>query len=77
MKTGLEHIIVPSRPAPRKETRKKAAADDSSVKPRRSPRARLNTIPSRDELALLVDKAKQAFQRGMIWDRGAIINLVL
>ena len=44
---------------------------------RRSPKARLNFIPSTDELAIMIDKALTALSKGIFWDRGSIINIVL
>ena len=74
MKTGLEHIILPPRPARQGSAKQR---DDERNVPRRSPRAHINFIPSTSELEELIARARQALARGMIWDRGAIINLVL
>lgn len=44
---------------------------------RRSTRARLNFIPDSDTLAAMIDRALEALGKGRIWDRGAILNLVI
>lgn len=43
----------------------------------RSPRARINFIPNPDELRKLVDDALTALSRGIYWDRGSILDIVL
>ena len=53
----------------------KSAEPKSDYYPRR--RARLNVIPSSDELARMIDQALNALSRGVFWDRGSIINIVL
>ena len=36
-----------------------------------------NFIPTQEDIELLLERAIAALARGMIWDRGSIINLVL
>ena len=44
----------------------------------RSPRrAQFNYIPSPDALRTLIDRALEALGKGVYWDRGSIINLLL
>lgn len=43
----------------------------------RASRARLNFIPDADTLSAMIDRARHAFAQGRIWDRGAILNLVV
>jgi hypothetical protein len=45
--------------------------------PAKSPRARLNVFPDDSALAVLVDRALTALSRGVVWARGAIVNLVV
>lgn len=40
-------------------------------------RASLNIIPSPDELATLISRALTALSKGVYWDRGSIVNIVL
>ena len=64
-------------PASRKKPQaghKKATAKNTA---KRSPRARLNVIPDAMLLEDIIKKARAAFSRGLIWDRGAILNLLL
>lgn len=44
---------------------------------RRSPRAALNFIPDSDLLASLITQARQALAKGLFWDRGSIVNILL
>ena len=41
------------------------------------PKPNRNFIPTQEAIDMLLEKALAAFRRGMIWDRGSIINLVL
>lgn len=41
------------------------------------PKPPRNFIPSQEAIDALLERALAAFRRGMIWDRGSIINLVL
>lgn len=40
-------------------------------------RAQYNYIPSPDVLKNMIDRALEALAKGVYWDRGSIINLVL
>lgn len=40
-------------------------------------RARLNSIPNAEELARRISDALDALTRGVYWDRGSIVNIVL
>ena len=40
-------------------------------------RAQYNYIPSPDVLKSMIDRALEALSKGVYWDRGSIINLVL
>jgi len=76
MKTGIEHLLVSNRPVTKRELGQSNTLK-SADSPRKSPRAHINFIPSAEELELLIRNAKTALSRGIFWDRGAIINLVL
>ncbi|OYW14342.1 MAG: hypothetical protein B7X02_00255 [Rhodospirillales bacterium 12-54-5] len=43
----------------------------------RSPKARLNFFPDDSYLSDMVEKALTALSRGVVWARGAIVNLVV
>lgn len=45
--------------------------------PRYSPRARLNFIPDDDTLFGMVNRALEAVSRGLTWNRGSILNLLV
>ncbi len=62
------------RPAVNTPRSKDQASEQDS---RRSPRAALNLIPSPDMLTSLIAQARQALAKGIFWDRGSIINIVL
>ncbi len=47
----------------------------SSFYPHR--RARLNLIPNAEELAHRIHDALNALSKGVYWDRGSIVNIVL
>ena len=40
-------------------------------------RAALNFIPSPEQLQLMISRALEALARGVYWDRGSILNIVL
>ena len=40
-------------------------------------RAHLNRIPSPDELSRKINEALNALSKGVYWDRGSIVNIVL
>lgn len=44
---------------------------------RRGPRALLNYLPDDSELARMIDGALTALSKGLRWDRGAIVNLLV
>lgn len=44
---------------------------------RSSPRARLNFIPDDSMLGAMIDRALGAISRGVVWTRGAILNLLV
>lgn len=44
---------------------------------RRGPRALLNYVPGDSELARMIDGALTALSKGLRWDRGAIVNLLV
>lgn len=61
---------------PRKE--RVASTNDVSRKvQRRSPRARVNFIPDMQLLQEMVEDALTALSKGIYWDRGAIVDIVL
>lgn len=51
--------------------------EKTETQSRRSPRAKMGLIPSPELLSLLIDDAIEALARGITWDRGAIVNIVL
>ena len=40
-------------------------------------RARRNVIPTPEEMQALIERALQAMGKGVYWDRGSILNIVL
>lgn len=77
-------IIPPNTPFTRAVERVRAtratqgtsAAEEMEL-PRTSPRARLNYFPDDSTLGSMVDRALAALSRGIVWARGAIVNLVV
>lgn len=57
--------------------RKAATGATSEPAPTRSTRARLNFIPDSDMLYAMIDRALSALSKGRIFDRGAILNLLV
>ena len=57
--------------------RKAATLGTSEPAPTRSTRARLNFIPDSDMLFNMIDRALSALGKGRIFDRGAILNLLV
>ena len=53
------------------------ASEPEKREARRSPRAIRNFIPSTEEILARIDDALIALSRGIYWDRGAIIDIVL
>lgn len=66
---------APQRPAREKQRNRETDEPKSRYYPDR--RARLNVIPQPDELSRLIDKALNALSRGVYWDRGSIVNILL
>lgn len=44
---------------------------------RRGPRALLNYIPNDSELSRMIDGALSALSKGLRWDRGSILNVLV
>jgi hypothetical protein len=55
---------------------RKAILEETPI-PTRSSRARLNFIPDGDTLMGMIDRAVSALSKGRIFDRGAILNLLV
>lgn len=53
------------------------AAIEMEPLPAKSTRARLNFIPDSDMLYAMIDRALAALSKGRIFDRGAILNLLV
>ena len=77
-------IIPPNSPFTRALERTRAARrteqtsqTEETETPRRSPRARLNFMPDDTMLGTMIDRALAAMSRGIVWARGAIVNLVV
>lgn len=77
-------IIPPNSPFTRALERTRAtrraqgtAEAEETEAPRASPRARLNFIPDDTVLGSMVDRALAALSRGIVWTRGAILNLLV
>lgn len=68
---------LPAKIAPRQTERKREITADDVAELRRRRRAPLNRIPTADELAHLINNALTALAKGIYWDRGSIINIVL
>ena len=62
--------------APKKAEPVKSATEEKSKFYKRA-KAKLNFVPSPDDLQKMIDKALKALSKGVYWDRGSIINLVL
>lgn len=69
--------IPTSTPSPSKNKSRSEKSEEPKSKFYARGRARLNRIPSPDELSHLIDKALNALSRGVFWDRGSIINILL
>ena len=74
-------ILPPSNPFARAIARAQAqrgvSATTEVMPPLKSPRARLNVFPDDAALASLIDRALSALSRGVVWARGAIVNVVV
>lgn len=57
--------------------RAESTEETEAPRSRTSPRARLNFIPGSEMLDEMIDRARLAMSRGMIWARGAILNLLV
>ncbi len=60
---------------PGERNRRQANADDAHlIIPKR---AHVNHIPAPDSLQTLINSAVAAFRKGVFWDRGTIVNLLV
>jgi hypothetical protein len=60
------------------DARKRAGKQEEDFSKYAPPhRAQYNYIPSPDVLKNMIDRALEALAKGVYWDRGSIINLVL
>ena len=60
------------------DARKRTQREDEGLGRYAPPhRAQYNYIPSPDVLKNMIDRALEALAKGVYWDRGSIINLVL
>lgn len=60
------------------DAKKRTRQEDESLGRYAPPhRAQRNYIPSPDVLKNMIDRALEALSKGVYWDRGSIINLVL
>lgn len=66
-------VNTPKKPESKPETPEK----DEKRKHYRRGRAALNVIPNPEQLRRLVDRALEALSKGVYWDRGSILNIVL
>lgn len=66
---------VPNTAAKPKAKASKQDSSKSQFYPRF--RARLNNVPDSEELARRINDALDALARGVYWDRGSIVNIVL
>lgn len=71
--------ILPPRTGSRLRVAATAARTQSSAERRVTSaiRAAINHFPSDDELEQMIRHALTALGRGLIWERGAIVNLVV
>ena len=71
--------VTPSKPKAVAEQRKSEKADKPEERRNhyRRQRAILNFIPEPEQLENLIQRALQALSRGIYWDRGSIINIIL
>lgn len=75
IRTLIGHNTPATIPA---RTQGKAERSEATDKARHyKRRAALNFIPSPHELQAMIDRALTALSRGVYWDRGSIINIVL
>lgn len=55
----------------------RARQRDAGERPDAAPRAEINFIPAAESLATLIRSAVAALRKGVYWDRGSILNLVV
>lgn len=60
------------------DARRRIQTEDKELRDYAPPhRAQYNYIPSPDVLKNMIDRALEALSKGIYWDRGSIINIVL
>lgn len=64
-------------PTPAAAPRSPASSTTREQDYRRGRRAILNLIPDNETLTDLIRQARAALERGIFWDRGSIIDLIL
>lgn len=64
------------RPSARPATSRRQL-DDSSLPPAPKQAAHINYIPAPESLRTVIASALEALRRGLIWDRGSILNLLV
>jgi hypothetical protein len=67
--------VIAGKLQPALPVRAKEQSDDQSL--RRGRRAILNLLPDYDTLNSLIAQAREALTKGIFWDRGSIINIIL
>lgn len=67
-------IDIATHPSRRPERRREPIDRNKLAPP---PRPDVNYIPAPDAIRTLVEKALQALSRGVTWDRGSILNLLV
>lgn len=81
MASRISDFIPSSLPQvrPTRDASVKSKTDDDLNKSKYAPphRAQFNYIPSPDALRSMIERALEALSRGVYWDRGSIINLLL
>jgi hypothetical protein len=76
--TLINALATALRPTPTPAAAPRAPASNSREQDyRRGRRAILNLIPDNDALMDLIRQARAALERGIFWDRGSIIDLIL
>ncbi len=73
--TGLGGLV--SRPTVRKPAPKSGKRNYERHELMPPPRPPRNFIPTQEDIDTLLERALAALARGMFWDRGSIVNLVL
>lgn len=69
---------IPGAIARPQDTRRRNERTGEDLSSYRSPRRQeMNYIPSPDHLRSMVERALEALSKGVYWERGSIINLVL